>query len=511
MMIASRSPRMDDQIVILPEPFLEFRYGQRVVHPRDGLSIFGPFDADLPSHPASISYGLVGTPEGTKAFAQFATRISAPVLDEDKDLDRRLWPIFPGFEAAFGAQWPVRSTSKFELDADALHRAVVDRDANKRAGSVVDAYLHGIERIVAHDEDVTVIICVVPDIVYLNCRPKSRVAEGTGFSLKSKQKRIRARGQIDLFYSYDPIHYQFSVDFRRQIKARAMSLGKPIQIVRESTLRLHDTNIPGERGLTPLSDRAWNLSLAVYYKSGGKPWRLASARDGVCYIGMAYRRAENDKGQRTACCAAQMFLDDGDGMVFMGEYGPWYSPQTMEYHISKQAATNLLKRALQSYGELGGKPLREVFLHCRSTIDTEEFEGFQAACPSDISLVGIRVRKEPPGGVRVFREGTRPVLRGTCWSIGDRSCYLWASGFSPRLGTYDGWEVPAPLRINVQHGKADIAQVARDILGLTKLNYNACRLGESQPVTVGFSNAIGEILVSNPMVKDPSRKFKFYI
>lgn len=502
---------MDDQVVILPEPPLEFRYGQSVVHPRDGLSIFGPFDADLPSHPARISYGLVGTPEGTEAFAQFATRIRMPVMDEDKDLDRRLWPIFPGFEAAFGAQWPTRSTTKFELDANALNSAVIDKDANKRAGSVVDAYLHGIERIVARDEDVTVIICVVPDIVYLNCRPKSRVAEGTGFSLKSKQKRIRARGQIDLFDSYDPIHYQFSVDFRRQIKARAMSLGKPIQIARESTLRLHDTNVLGERGLTPLSDRAWNLSLAVYYKSGGKPWRLASARDGVCYIGMAYRRAENDKGQRTACCAAQMFLDDGDGMVFMGEYGPWYSPETKEYHISKQGATNLLKRALQSYGELGGKPLREVFLHCRSTIDTEEFEGFQAACPNDISLVGIRVRKEPPGGVRVFREGTRPVLRGTCWSTGDRSCYLWASGFSPRLGTYDGWEVPAPLRIDVQHGKADIAQVARDIIGLTKLNYNACRLGESQPVTVGFSNAVGEILVSNPTIKDPSRKFKFYI
>lgn len=111
----------------------------------------------------------------------------------------------------------------------------------------------------------------------------------------------------------------------------------------------------------------------------------------------------------------------------------------------------------------------------------------------------------------MFREGTRPVLRGTCWPTSERGCYLWASGFSPRLGTYDGWEVPAPLRIDVQYGKADILQVARDILGLTKLNYNACRIGESQPVTVGFSNAVGEILVSNPKVKDPSRKFKFYI
>ncbi len=83
---------MNDQTVILPEPLLEFRYGQSVVHPRDGLSIFGPFDADLPSHPASISYGLVGTPEGTKAFAQFAARIKAPVLDKGKDPDRRLRP-----------------------------------------------------------------------------------------------------------------------------------------------------------------------------------------------------------------------------------------------------------------------------------------------------------------------------------------------------------------------------------------------------------------------------------
>lgn len=502
---------MNDQTVIFPEPLLEFRYGQSVAHPRDGLSIFGPFDADLPSRPASISYGLVGTPDGTKAFAKFAGRITAPVLDEGKNLDRRLWPIFPGFEAAFGTQWPSWSTSKFELDADALQQAVVDKDANKRAGIIVDAYLRGIERIVAREEEVSAIICVVPDIIYLNCRPKSHVSEGTGFSLKSKEKQIRASGQIGLFHAYNPIHYQYSVDFRRQIKARAMEFGKPIQIVRESTLRLHDTSIPGERGLTPLSDRSWNLTLALYYKSGGKPWRLAAARDGVCYIGMAYRRAENDKRKQTACCAAQMFLDDGDGMVFMGEYGPWYSPETHEYHLSKQAAMNLLKRALQSYDELGGKPLREVFLHCRSSIGAEELEGFQAACPSNISLICIRVRKEPPGGIRVFREGTRPVLRGTCWQTSDRSCYLWASGFSPRLGTYDGWEVPAPLRIDVQHGNADVVQVARDILGLTKLNYNACRLGESQPVTVGFSNAVGEILVSNPRVKDPSRKFKFYI
>ena len=89
--------------------------------------------------------------------------------------------------------------------------------------------------------------------------------------------------------------------------------------------------------------------------------------------------------------------------------------------------------------------------------------------------------------------------------------YLWASGFIPRLRTYPGWESPVPLTITIQHGDADITQVARDILCLTKLNYNACKYGESEPVTIGFSNAVGEILVSNPTIKNRSPKFKFYI
>ena len=42
-------------------------------------------------------------------------------------------------------------------------------------------------------------------------------------------------------------------------------------------------------------------------------------------------------------------------------------------------------------------------------------------------------------------------------------------------------------------------------MGLTKLNYNACRLGESKPVTVG------EILITNPTVEERKPNFKFYI
>jgi hypothetical protein len=73
--------------------------------------------------------------------------------------------------------------------------------------------------------------------------------------------------------------------------------------------------------------------------------------------------------------------------------------------------------------------------------------------------------------MKMFRLGNWPVLRGTFWRLDDRSAYLWASGFKPSILSYDGWEVPNPLRLDIQHGDADIEQVARDIYGLTKFNY----------------------------------------
>ena len=68
-----------------------------------------------------------------------------------------------------------------------------------------------------------------------------------------------------------------------------------------------------------------------------------------------------------------------------------------------------------------------------------------------------------------------------------------------------------PLRIDILHGDADIEQVSRDVLGLTKLNYNACQFGDRDPVTIGFSDAVGEILVANPLIKRAHPHFRYYI
>jgi hypothetical protein len=497
-------------IEILPEPVLNFRYGQAMVDPRDGLSIFGPFDTDASSHPRSIVYGVIGTGRGIDAFKGFTRALTGPVTTDVKAYDFKNWPHFPGFEAAYSCRFPDCPAFEHTIQEASLCAQVKEIDPHKRAARLVEMYLEGLDIAARRDENVALIFCVVPDAIWKACRPLSHIEDGTGDKISAKERKLRRAGK-DFFGSYDPEDYMRSVDFRRQLKARAMAHGIPLQIIKESTLNLH----PGEDTATskesPRSAVAWFLSTAVYYKAGGKPWRLGTARDGVCYVGIVFRRSEQmSDSSRTACCAAQMFLDTGDGVVFKGEFGPWYSPESHEFHLDSDTATALLRGVLATYNNLGGKDIKEVFLHSRSPISKEEYNAYLKACPSHVTLSAIQVRRVEDE-LRLFRPGCMPVLRGTCLPVSQTKCYLWTTGFKPRLETYDGFEVPVPLSIELQHGHASLTQVSRDILGLTKLNYNTCRLGEAQPVTVGFSDKVGEILVTNPTVTECKPQFKFYI
>ena len=507
---------MSNGLTVLDEPPIEFCFDQQLVNPQDGLSIFGPYSALDSYHPKNIGIGAIGTINGISSLANWMKFIQAGFHSKNRPEELRSWPPFPGFEAAFHCQWSAQPAWEECLNEENLIELSELSDPNQRSFELCNAYLDAIDRRLQRDENVHVIVCMIPDVVRKNCRPKSKVKASSDRKISSSRAKGRKQGQTEFFGSgfydaFDPEQYEYSVDFRRQIKARSMKYGIPIQIIQESTLTLAEP-LSGvlRQTLVPLTYRTWNLATTISYKSGVKPWRLATARDGVCYIGTAFRKDPNGDG-RSACCAAQMFLDTGDGVVFKGENGPWYSPESKQFHLDKSAAKSLMEGVLKNYEDLGGKALTEIFLHSRSNISNEEFEGYQDACPDSAKLVGVVVQKDR-AGVRLLRPGEYAVLRGTYWQINERSGYLWTSGFKPRLATYDGWETPAPLRIDIQHGEAEFEQVAKDILGLTKLNYNSCRLGDSQPVTVKFSDLVGEILVSNPTIpaSEIRPQFKFY-
>jgi hypothetical protein len=501
---------MSELVQILREPLLEFAEKGKTNDPYEGLSLFGAFTKSS----SSCRHAVVGTSFALTSWSGFSDRFNSFVACEDPGR-LRAWPAFPSFEVAFGQHWqsPVRM---YSLDESELNRAAFLSDPHQRTAAVVNCYLNEIKKLEKVDETPRVVICIVPDQVYNNCRMKSSIPvkhrvqnEGLSASELRKIADELASPQGLLFPEEDEDilnaikDFDFSPDFRRQLKAKVMPLGIPVQIIKESTLEVPPELEAGEPGTNPLSDRLWNLAVGLSYKTGQKPWKLAEAREGVCYVGIAFKKAES--GVRDACCAAQMFLDNGDGIVFVGEFGPWYSPENAQFQLSETAAHDLLRGTLKTYEEQGGPALREVFLHCASRVSDEEIQGYERAVPSGVKLVICRIRVEK-GGPRLFRPGNYPPIRGTFLRRHSKFGLLYSSGFNPCAGTYEGFEVPVPLGISIQHGDAELEQVARDVLSLTKLNYNSCSFGSAVPITIRYSQQIGEILLANPGLKPDERQ-----
>jgi hypothetical protein len=102
--------------------------------------------------------------------------------------------------------------------------------------------------------------------------------------------------------------------------------------------------------------------------------------------------------------------------------------------------------------------------------------------PETARTVGVRIREEK--NLKVYRKSQNPVLRGLANLRGDRSAHLWTRGWTRRIQTYPGREVPNPLVIDISKGEADINVVLKDILSLAKLNYNTCIFGDGLPITL---------------------------
>lgn len=502
-----------EELIKLTEPPLLFGHGQAMEDPRDGLSLFGPLDE---GKTYGIRTGVLGTKEGLLRFKDWVERIQGPISNSPPDIAR---PIFPGFHTIFGIPWDPEPAIEIDIPPVEIYRSLLLDDKHQRVYKTVDTFSKRIIETLRQEESaVDIWFVIIPDDIYKYCRPKSTIEPDQRIEAKFRMTPKVARKSMTepfMFEQQESIakHYHYEVNFHNQLKARLLGHNCPTQIIRESTVahwEFTDTFGRPKRDLDTLQSAiAWNLSTAAFYKTGGRPWKLGSIRQGVCYIGLVFKKDEKYLDERTACCAAQMFLDSGDGVVFKGAVGPWYNPRRGDFHLSRKAAMEVVELAVKSYRDKRGAPPNELFLHGKVRFDDEEWKGFQNAVGPSTNLVGARIR--PDTNLKLYRKGKLPVLRGLAYIRDERTAYLWTKGFTPRLQTYPGREVPNPLLVDVCRGDASIETVLKDILALTKLNYNTCIFADGMPVTLRFANAVGEILTAGPLEDVPPLPFKYYI
>ncbi|MBD2704681.1 hypothetical protein IC229_28860 [Spirosoma sp. BT702] len=499
------------KLKVLPEPRLKFAYNQKLTDPRDGLTLYGPCDK---SRANNFSVGIIGTLDGMKIFKGWMNTIQKPVSHPKSDIAK---PFFPGFEEVYGIQFDNQNYVELNIDPSTLQLLFRYTDDHVRIANIVDLY---VDELIRYKQEVEIPVSlwfvIIPDMVYQLCRPMSKVPK-TQNSLSVGIKDIHTRLNEGLFEDESlkrmRLAYNYEKDFHDQLKIKLLSHGILTQVIREGTISKKEPQIKnGKIKEEPNfeTDIAWSLTTSIYYKATGlPPWKLADIRDGVCYIGLVFKNDDRQQDRKIACCAAQMFLDSGDGQVFKGAVGPWYNPETKEHHLSKASAKDLLSKALSAYKASNNSVPREIFIHGRTFFNDEEWGGFQEAVGDAKSVIGIRITHEHT--FKLFRESKFPVMRGTVYAKDHRSAYLWTKGFIPRLQTVVGLETPNPIQIQIMRGETNIFTVCRDVLALTKLNYNTCKFADGVPVTLKFADTIGEILTAGPHENLKVLPFKYYI
>lgn len=514
-------PEKTLKVLHIPEPVMEFGNGQTCDHPKDGLFLYGAHEG--PRSVRHISVGVVGTEQGIGFLTEWAEKLSStvrvPPPGKREKKNRIHLSDFPGLTESFGISIDPAAFVRRPISAKAIDEATRTLNHHEAVAKAVDLYVSEIIHHDRHEEHkVDVWLLVLPEPVFERCKPQSR-RSGLGLVKGDFGKRQKARSDLplleDVIDQTDEEIFEDIPDFHRQVKARLLKVGYTSQLLRETTLApdsLKNSAGYPKRALQEPASVAWNLATGLYYKTQPKPpWKLAHVRPGVCYVGLVFKVLPNHP-QDHACCAAQMFLSEGDGVVFRGANGPWKTAER-EFHLKAAEAKNLIMMVLETYKEKHGALPKELFIHGRTTFNKEEWNAFAQAAPVGTNVVAVRI-KTTSGDVKLFRDGDYPVLRGTAMILDEKNAYLWTNGFLPRLATYIGPETPNPLSITVLRSTAQmpaLKTVLADIMGLTKINYNACNFSDGQPVTIRFADKVGDILTMGSARDAERQPFKFYV
>ncbi|MDE0043335.1 MAG: hypothetical protein OXT74_14950 [Candidatus Poribacteria bacterium] len=253
--------------------------------------------------------------------------------------------------------------------------------------------------------------------------------------------------------------------------------------------------------------RAWNFSVGLYYKSGGVPWRLRPEGPTTCFVGVAFHHVERAKSHVVRSSLAHAFSSDGEGFAIRGGGVPVEPGQALNVHLSLDQAFDLGQRVISEYKlRTGTAPLR-VVVHKTSDFDGLEQLGFQRALV-DIPVVSLITLTPSP--LRLFRFGNYPPQVGTVFSINNSRTYLYTTGLIPELGTYPGPHIPQPIELR-GHEAEDLEAAAKDVLNLTRMNWNTADLKGRHPITMSFARRVGGILTEYGEEDPEETSFRYFV
>lgn len=463
---------------VFDEPLLEFGDGGQHCDPRQGLRDFGPLQ---PRAGDVVRVGVIGTDETVQGFAEFLAETGRGIESDSKQLIN-LNPDFPGL----GNQNPFRC--KFEVP-DGATATLSRRQVNeiREIGRHDQAVRHAVE-LISSQLSALMESSAKPDVVVL-ALPVPLIEKLVNAKTDERVESVEEENDSD---SDD------TLNFRDLLKAKTLHLDVPTQIVWPDTWN-DAAKIPrkvkrsSNRQTQAKATRAWNLLNALFYKAGKVPWRLLpeEAEYRTSFLGIGFYRDLD--GQQLWTSTAQMFDERGRGLILRGARAQTETKGRHPYLTAKDAE-DLVALSITAYkAHHRHAPARVVVLKT-SRFRPEEAEGIDAALKKfGIEMADLLwVQESSP--IAVFREGNYPVLRGTFIDLRGKGL-LYTRGSVCYYGTYPGLRVPRPLLL-VPHENSDskLLTLARDVLALTKVNWNSTQFDQKLPAPIKAAREVGRIL-----------------
>lgn len=278
-------------------------------------------------------------------------------------------------------------------------------------------------------------------------------------------------------------------------KAYSVQRGIATQFIEEDTLQYRD-----------MCRVWWWLSVALYTKAMRTPWVVSGLDANTAFVGLGYAIDQREeRGKHIVLGCSHLYNAQGQGLQFRLSRIDNPIIKGKNAFLTAEDARRLGENIRSLFWESHLRLPSRVVIHKQTPFRRDERQGLRAGLDGidELELVELNfesalryVSSHSTNGR--WKGAPFPVRRGTVVKLTDHEALLWLHGStdasSAGLTYYQGKRrIPGPLVVRRHSGSSDLATIANEILGLSKMDWNSGDLYSKLPVTVQSCKRIARI------------------